>query len=398
MNAELILCKMIDAPTPAADDKDRRKFSKNFAAKLAESIRIDGLLQPIVVRPNPASPGRYIRVAGAHRFHAVANVLKQEVIACHVIVDMDEIDAIMATDAENLFRNPLTKPQLLLALQRWHQHYAAKYPEKVHRARAGGLARGKQLASDAKQRRQQYDPAPVPAPEPAPGDSGAANANLAYAAQDAPVPDPEPAPTPEPSSFPELVSAATGEGLRTAQRSVQLARAFTPDQIEIFDAMGVKQVQMEAIVKVRDVARRNEIVNLIASGMEPEEAIAQITNPANPKTDDADLNDEDWAAKVCKDLYGRIANKQRFVSDVSMYRKTAAAVGQAKGKIFKKLTAAKGPRGSYSRLLYRLLNLSHPKRWFMCGPCKGTGLEGGRPGGNPCPSCYGDSYKTTSEG
>ena len=58
MDVQLIKCKLIqDCKTL---EKGMRTLSKDFCAKLARSIKHQGLFNPIVVRPNPVAPGRYI--------------------------------------------------------------------------------------------------------------------------------------------------------------------------------------------------------------------------------------------------------------------------------------------------------------------------------------------------
>src|SRR5689334_6199352 len=99
MDTREILCKLIDVP---AVDKKERTFSREIADRLAQSIKDEGLLNPITVRPNPQLPGRYIIVAGRHRLHAVQKILKQESIRCTVFSEMDDGDADMARITENL--------------------------------------------------------------------------------------------------------------------------------------------------------------------------------------------------------------------------------------------------------------------------------------------------------
>src|SRR5262245_61363047 len=53
----------------------RRTLSQ--IAELAESIRTHGLLQPLVVRTDPAAPGRYTLIAG-HRRLAALKLLAEE--------------------------------------------------------------------------------------------------------------------------------------------------------------------------------------------------------------------------------------------------------------------------------------------------------------------------------
>ena len=49
----------------------RRAFSESELEQLAESIKENGLLQPLLVRPVPGKPDRYELVAGERRLRAI---------------------------------------------------------------------------------------------------------------------------------------------------------------------------------------------------------------------------------------------------------------------------------------------------------------------------------------
>jgi ParB family chromosome partitioning protein len=51
-------------------DQPRRRFGETEIAELADSIREKGVLQPVLVRPNPDIPGEYQLVAGERRWRA----------------------------------------------------------------------------------------------------------------------------------------------------------------------------------------------------------------------------------------------------------------------------------------------------------------------------------------
>ena len=111
-------------------NKELRTFSKKFARDLAQSIKAEGMYNPIVVRPNPEKPGRFLLVAGRSRLYAKKKVLKERFIECNVLHDMDEEDHKMAAITENLWRSEISKAQRLLSVQRWHEHYVAKHNPK----------------------------------------------------------------------------------------------------------------------------------------------------------------------------------------------------------------------------------------------------------------------------
>jgi ParB family transcriptional regulator, chromosome partitioning protein len=128
METVLLNCKLIDIPK--MDPLDRTK-SEEFARTLADSIRTEGMYNAIGVRPNPKVPGRYLIVHGKHRFVAVKKYLKEQVIECKVMTDMDDEEADMAASTENLWRNALSPAQVAHALQKWHAFYLKKNPALV---------------------------------------------------------------------------------------------------------------------------------------------------------------------------------------------------------------------------------------------------------------------------
>ena len=73
--------------------------------ELADSIRTHGLLQPILVRPNPAKPGQYQIIGGERRWRAAQTVPLHEVPV--VIRDLDDRQAMAAGLVENLQRQDL---------------------------------------------------------------------------------------------------------------------------------------------------------------------------------------------------------------------------------------------------------------------------------------------------
>ena len=54
----------------ANPDQPRKSFNKANLEELAASIREHGIIQPVVLRPNPGQPGTYQIVAGERRWRA----------------------------------------------------------------------------------------------------------------------------------------------------------------------------------------------------------------------------------------------------------------------------------------------------------------------------------------
>jgi ParB family transcriptional regulator, chromosome partitioning protein len=83
----------------------RTDFNPEDLESLAESIRVQGVLQPILIRTNPGSPERYQIVAGERRFRAAMRAGMTEVPA--MVRVMDDSDTAVVALVENLQRQDL---------------------------------------------------------------------------------------------------------------------------------------------------------------------------------------------------------------------------------------------------------------------------------------------------
>jgi ParB family chromosome partitioning protein len=84
----------------------RRNFSEAELAELAASIRENGLLQPLVVRPIAEAPGRYELVVGERRFRAVSSLGWEDVPV--VVRDANDETVLVLALVENLQREALS--------------------------------------------------------------------------------------------------------------------------------------------------------------------------------------------------------------------------------------------------------------------------------------------------
>ena len=84
-------------------DQPRKNFDPKALQELADSIRENGLIQPLVVRP--IEDGRYQLIAGERRWRACRLAGMQEAPA--VILEADELRAAQLTLIENLQREDL---------------------------------------------------------------------------------------------------------------------------------------------------------------------------------------------------------------------------------------------------------------------------------------------------
>ncbi len=83
----------------------RSDFDAGELDSLAESIRVQGVLQPILVRLHPTAPERYQIVAGERRFRAAMQAQLTEIPT--ILRDMDDSDAAVVALVENLQRQDL---------------------------------------------------------------------------------------------------------------------------------------------------------------------------------------------------------------------------------------------------------------------------------------------------
>ncbi len=83
----------------------RSDFNSDELESLAESIRVQGVLQPILVRSHPTAPERYQIVAGERRFRAAMQAGLTEIPT--ILRDMDDSDAAVVALVENLQRQDL---------------------------------------------------------------------------------------------------------------------------------------------------------------------------------------------------------------------------------------------------------------------------------------------------
>ena len=99
--AEMIRVSSIDP----RHDQPRKTFEREALESLADSIATYGVLQPIIVRENPAAEGTYEIIAGERRWRAAKMAGLSEIPA--VIFDGDELRAAQVAMIENIQREDL---------------------------------------------------------------------------------------------------------------------------------------------------------------------------------------------------------------------------------------------------------------------------------------------------
>ena len=83
----------------------RKYFSKESLDELTSSIKEQGIIQPIVVRPDKTSEGKYQIIAGERRWLASQNAGLNEVPV--VIIDLDDVKSLELAIVENVQRQDL---------------------------------------------------------------------------------------------------------------------------------------------------------------------------------------------------------------------------------------------------------------------------------------------------
>lgn len=105
----------------------RRDMDPEKLAELADSIRSRGVLQPLLVRPDPADPGRYQIIAGERRWRA-AQLAGLYQVPVHIRA-LDDSEAMAAALVENLQRADLNPVEEAEGLRRLTAEYALTQEE-----------------------------------------------------------------------------------------------------------------------------------------------------------------------------------------------------------------------------------------------------------------------------
>jgi len=105
---------------------------------LAESIMVDGVLEPLVVRPSKAEVGKYEVVCGVRRLRA-AQKAGLKAVPC-IVREMDDVDAMEATLVENMERRNLSDYEVGRWLKLLMKRYPDKYPTQEALGKRFGIS------------------------------------------------------------------------------------------------------------------------------------------------------------------------------------------------------------------------------------------------------------------
>lgn len=321
---------VIDIVSGLREDTDEERD------QLATNIKHLGMLQPIVVSPNPEVPGRYICIAGRRRLLATRRLGHDQIDA--VIRDGDDIDREMVEITENLYRLELTGLERARHYRRMVDLWAVRNPElgeALRNRRMKNLKVG-DLKADA-----EANGAPVEANGESPGAI-------------------------------EAVAAQFGVSPRTIYRAVATDRAadvFTPEQRAAVEACNLSNKRVAALAAIPDPERRGEAVNLVAAGMSYPDAMREVLGDAfeGDAEEEAGLTDEEFLAQC--PIRGRV-NTALFDRDALLYRRCQEAKRQfARAIGWSEIKAEIGQGGVYFDRLVRFLEAPHPRSWVQCHDC-----------------------------
>ncbi|AZQ69445.1 ParB/RepB/Spo0J family partition protein [Silicimonas algicola] len=86
-------------------DQPRRTFTEDALEELTTSIREKGIIQPLILRPDPRNPGGYQIVAGERRWRAAQRARLHEVPA--IVRELDDTEVLELAIIENIQRADL---------------------------------------------------------------------------------------------------------------------------------------------------------------------------------------------------------------------------------------------------------------------------------------------------
>lgn len=118
-------------------DQPRRTFAAEPLEELSRSIREKGVIQPLILRPDPNRPGHYQIVAGERRWRAAQTAQLHEVPA--IIRDFDDTEVLEVAIIENIQRadlNPLEEALGYRTLMDRFGHTQEKVAQALSKSRS----------------------------------------------------------------------------------------------------------------------------------------------------------------------------------------------------------------------------------------------------------------------
>lgn len=121
----------------ANPDQPRRTFTQSQLQELADSIRTKGVLQPLIVRPDPADAARFQIVAGERRWRAAQMAQLHEIPV--LVREFDDTEVLEVAIIENIQRadlNPIEEAAGYRQLMFKFGHTQEKLAEALGKSRS----------------------------------------------------------------------------------------------------------------------------------------------------------------------------------------------------------------------------------------------------------------------
>jgi ParB/RepB/Spo0J family partition protein len=112
------------------DDKFNARHALHHIPELAESIRAQGLLQPLVVRANPHKGEGYFFLVAGHRRLAACRLLKFKTVRCEVHLYENRDEAMLAALASDTTSDPLRNYDIAERCHYFHSKFGST-PKKL---------------------------------------------------------------------------------------------------------------------------------------------------------------------------------------------------------------------------------------------------------------------------
>ena len=420
-----------------AEDDTTRSFRKEDADLLAMSIEAEGMYHPIAVRADPDKPGYFRGVQGRHRLHAQHRILGRTTILCNVLV-MDDEEAAIASVTENAFRKVLGRAERAKFLLAWHAMFAAKHPERIGRGKAGlaairaradtrkaAKARGENGARDQKTKLNRRSSAGMVV-----AGGGNQKANLGFRADECAAETEAEAVTDAkdlrdeadcesvggdtggedaPANFTQTLAATLGCSESTAKREFRIALNLTSQQLQVCDKWKLSKGQVDSIAAIKNETERAEVIDLIAFGLDFENAWAQADPDARKATgkshdrEEAEaaaeqetrpgLSDDEWFASSCGAKAASLGSPAGYKADALLFRGVTGPRHLFRAEVKGALNNAQAAKvvGPFHDLVRRFVSAGHPRDWPLCDGCGGSGVGVNR-GGARCTTCRGAGY------
>ncbi len=118
-------------------DQPRKRFTPDEIASLAASIREKGILQPILVRPNPREGVRYEIVAGERRWRAAQQAALHEVpVLVETFSDTEALEVALIENIQRVDLNPMEEAESYSRLIDAHGYTQEQLAEGVSKSRS----------------------------------------------------------------------------------------------------------------------------------------------------------------------------------------------------------------------------------------------------------------------